>query len=259
MKTIVTTAGRPSDEAIIRAKKIASDLQYDFQFRNKRSIKKIQELYKSAVLVVGNEKIDLYRIGMEKAFFFHPNSAAFRLKRLRDGGCDPLLEAAQLKAGDSFLDCTLGLASDSIIASSVVGESGKVMGIEGDQDIFFIVKDGLKNYETTSLHLQEAMDRIEVVFSDALSFLQSEDSNSWDVVYIDPMFSEPVKESNNFTPLRMVGLKKHLTEKWVNEAYRVCKRMVVIKDYFRSSSFRTFGFKQIVRPNTKFHFGYKLK
>ncbi len=31
----------------------------------------------------------------------------------------------------TVLDCTLGMASDSIVASYVVGESGKVTGLEG--------------------------------------------------------------------------------------------------------------------------------
>ena len=31
-------------------------------------------------LVAGKNRFDLYRIGMDEPFFFHPNSAAFRLK-----------------------------------------------------------------------------------------------------------------------------------------------------------------------------------
>ena len=37
------------------------------------------------VLVAGKNRYELYRIGMEEPFFFHPNSAAFRLKRLVKG------------------------------------------------------------------------------------------------------------------------------------------------------------------------------
>lgn len=35
----------------------------------------------------------------------------------------------------SFLDCSLGLGSDSIVASFIVGESGSVTGIEARQSL----------------------------------------------------------------------------------------------------------------------------
>lgn len=41
-----------------------------------------------------------------------------------------MLRAAGLSEGDTFLDCTLGLGSDAIIASMAVGETGSVIGIE---------------------------------------------------------------------------------------------------------------------------------
>lgn len=256
MKTIVTTAGRPDELARENAKEVADVLGYDYIERKKRSIKKLQATYGSAVLVIGNDRFELYRRGMEKPFFFHPNSAAFRLKRLVKGRVEPLLEVSQLSAGDSFLDCTLGLASDSIIASFMVGEEGCVVGVEGDRDIAFIVQEGLKKYETAFVELKEAMARIVVKQADAVTFLENERDNSWDIVYIDPMFSAPIDESENFTPLREVGLQGQLTEEWIEEAYRVCRRRVVIKEHFNSTAFETYQFKRIIRPNTKFHFGY---
>lgn len=259
MKTIVTTAGRPDEIAKKRAVKAANTLKYQFINRKKRSIANMQQQYDAAILVAGQERFELYRRGMEKPFFFHPNSASFRLKRLLKGERDPLLEVTQLENGDSFLDCTLGLASDSLIASYAVREAGRVIGVEGDNDIAFIVKEGLKKYEAPFGELQAAMRRIEVKQADAVTFLKSQPDNHWDVVYIDPMFSEPIDESANFTPLRAVGLTSRLTAEWVEEAYRVCKRRVVIKDHYTSPIFKVFQFKQMIRPNTKFHFGYLAK
>lgn len=213
----------------------------------------------SAVLVAGHNRYELYRQGMEKPFFFHPNSAAYRMKRLLKGDMDPLIGVSELKEGDSFLDCTLGLASDSIIASFTVGEKGRILGLEGDKDVAFIVEKGLKAFPTSLEEMQHAMQRIEVKQIDAISFLEYEQDCSWDIVYIDPMFSAPIDESSNFTPLRQVGLLGQLSEKWIEEAYRVCKRRVIIKDHFNSLVFEQFKFRQIVRPNTKFHFGYLSK
>lgn len=237
----------------------AIELEYEFVERKKRSIIRLQRDYNSAVLVAGHNRFELYRQGMEKPFFFHPNSAAYRMKRLLRGESDPLIEVSKLSAADSFLDCTLGLASDSIIASFKVGEKGRVLGLEGDKDIAFIVATGLKTFPTQLEALQKAMHRVKVKPQDALSFLKNEQDNSWDVVYIDPMFSSPIDESSNFTPLRSVGLSSQLSTEWVEEAYRVCRRRVVVKEHFDSPVFEKFKFKRIVRPNTKFHFGYLSK
>lgn len=245
------------------SRKLAADaaleLPYEFVERKKRSIARLQQDYKAAVLVAGHDRFELYREGMEKPFFFHPNSAAFRLKRILQGGSDPLIEVARLQKGDSFLDCTLGLASDSIIASYAVGDEGRVVGLEGDLDVAFIVQRGLLSITTQQIEMKNAMARIEVNQTDAIAFLEREPDNSWDVVYIDPMFSAPIDESSNFTPLRQVGLTGQLTKKWVTEAYRVCKRKVIVKEHFDSPIFEKFNFQRIVRPNTKFHFGYLSK
>lgn len=259
MKTIVTTAGRPDVWSLKLAEEAAEKLGYPFIPRKKRSIARLQKEYHCGVIVAGHERFELHRPGMEKPFFFHPNSAMFRFKRLLKGESDPLIEVARLKEGDKFLDCTLGLASDSLIASFAVGASGKVLGLEQDADVAFIVKEGLKQFPTTVIELEEAMKRIQVQQADAIAYLSAVPDNTWDVVYIDPMFTAPIEESSNFTPLREVGVDRELTKKWVDEAYRVAKRRVVMKDHFNSPMFDAFHFKQIIRPNTKFHFGYLEK
>lgn len=259
MKTIMTTAGRPDEITIKLAVEAAEVLGYPFVERKKRSVARLHKEYQCAVIVSGHDRFELYHPGMEKPFFFHPNSAAFRLKRLVKGDQDPLIEVAKLKEGDSFLDCTLGLAADSIIASYAVGESGKVLGIEKESDVAFIVQEGLKKFETAFPELREAMNRVQVQQADAVAYLKDASYNQWDIVYIDPMFSAPIDESANFTPLREVGSNSQLTKEWVEEAYRVCKRSVIVKDHFNSPVFDAFHFKQVIRPNTKFHYGYLAK
>lgn len=256
MTAIITTSGRPdevSQRLVLEATEI---LGYPVVERKKQSIASLQRKYEAAVLVAGANRFDLYRAGMDKPFFFHPNSAAFRLKRLLNGEKDPLIEAAQLQPGDTFLDCTLGLASDSIIASFITGPGGKVSGIEVDLDIAFITGRGLHTFPTESKPLIDAMSGVNVIQSDAVDFLRNEADSSWDVVYMDPMFSAPITESSNFTPLRQVGIQSSLTDEWVQQAHRVCRRRVVVKDRFDSPIFEKFNIERFVRPNTKFHFGF---
>ncbi|MEK5038593.1 class I SAM-dependent methyltransferase [Sporosarcina sp. FSL K6-3457] len=255
MAAIITTGGRPDEQSEQLAMEAAEVLGYSIIERKKRSVARLQQEYEADVIVAGKGRFDLYRIGMGEPFFFHPNSAAFRLKRLMKGETDPLVEVAQLKRGDTFLDCTLGLASDSIIASFITGDCGEVKGVEMDSAVAFITKRGLQSFPAESEQLVQAMRRIEVLHADAVGFLREQPDSSWDIVYMDPMFHVPIAESTNFTALRQVGVHSFLTQEWMEQAKRVCKRCVVIKDRFDSPVFEQFHMEQKIRPNTKFHFG----
>ena len=256
MSTVITTGGRPDERSGQLAKEAASILGFPIIERKKRSVAKLQDVYEADVLIAGKDRFDLYRIGMNEPFFFHPNSAAFRLKRLLKGEADPLVEVGQLKTGDTFLDCTLGLASDSIIASYATGENGMVKGIEADPAVAFITSRGLHSFPSDSEQLTQAMKRIDVTHMEAVDFLRQQSDASWDVVYMDPMFHAPIAESSNFTSLRQAGVHHTLTQEWLEQALRVCKRRVVVKDRFDSPIFERFQLERRIRPNTKFHFGF---
>ena len=213
------------------------ELGYPIVERKKRSVLRLQHEYEADVLVAGKDRYELFREGMEQPLFFHPNSAAFRLKRIEKGETDPLIESSGIAEGDSFLDCTLGLASDSIIASYIIGDSGKCLGLEADPTVAFLTKTGLRKFPASSEALATSMHRIEVIQTEAIEFLLNQPDSSWDVVYIDPMFHAPIDESTNFKPLRQAGVHTTLTKKWVEEALRVCKRRVVVKERFDSAVF----------------------
>ena len=101
----------------------------------------------------------------EGEMFFHPNMAQVRVKRLRYGGNDNMLDAMQVEKGMRILDCTLGFAADAIVSSYGVGEKGKVVGLEINPLISLVVKEGLKTYLPTNYDLKSAMDNIEVIES----------------------------------------------------------------------------------------------
>lgn len=255
MNLIATTAGRPDEQSAIFLREIESRLGIPLVERKKRSIRNLQELYRSDVLVAGKDRYTFYRRGMEEPFFFHPNSAMYRLKRIAKGEADPLMEAAAIEPGDSFLDCTLGLGSDAIVAAHAVGVSGRVEGVEADAVIAFLTEKGLCSFPTDYGVLKEAMERVEVIHSEAVAFLATCPDGSRDIVYMDPMFTVPVEESSNFGQLREIGVQDRLTDEWVQEALRVARKRVVLKDHFRSPLFERFGFQQQIRPYTKVHYG----
>lgn len=255
-RVLISTAGRPDKVAESRAFAAQQALGYQVIPRNKRSVATLMATYDSDILIAGKERYELYRKSMCEPFFFHPDTAAFRLKRLMRGEEDPLVAACQLSQGSSFLDCTLGLATDSIVASFAVGMTGRVMGIEADRDVAFITSTGLAQFEPKFQELQDSMRRISVQQDCATSVLSQFPDHSWDVVYLDPMFSQTISESTSFTPLKLAGVQGGLTEDWVSEAIRVARKRVVVKAHYRDGVFEQFGFTRIKRPNTKFHFGF---
>lgn len=255
MNTVVTTAGRTNGEYILKANEISKLLNFPFVNRQKKSVSTIQQEQQANVLVVSKERLELYSYGSTSPFFFHPNSAAFRMKRLLNGEQDSFLEAVGLKKGDHFLDTTAGLCSDSIIASYAVGDTGAVHACEKERTIAYIVDVGLKDYETNNEVLLESMRNIHLIHQDAVAYMKTTDSNSYDVVYLDPMFEEVIEESSNFHVLREVGVHGSLSSEWVTEAKRLARKRVVLKAHFRSPLFDQFGFQREIRLSSKFHYG----
>lgn len=251
----ITTAGRTTESMIELTKEIGVFLELPYIPRKKQTVKQLQALYKQDCLVVGKEKLELYKLNESEPFFFHPSSANFRMKRLLSNQKDPLIEVCQLQEGMSFLDCTLGLGSDSIVASFIVGDSGKVTSIEQNKYIAYIVKDGLKRWDTNNEQMNEALRRIEVIHMEAIDFLQTLENNSYDVVYLDPMFETHIDESTHLDPLMNFAYFKTLDEQLIKECLRVAKNRVILKDHYESSLFKKYSFVQQIRKTAKFHYG----
>ncbi|PEZ01075.1 protein-L-IsoD(D-D) O-methyltransferase [Bacillus sp. AFS018417] len=252
---IVTTAGRTNKEMTAYAEKIAADLQCSFFARNDHPIYELHDQYKQDVLVTGKNRLAIFPQGTEESFFFHPNSAMFRVKRLMRGEHDPFLQAAQLEEGMEVLDCTLGMASDSIVASYAVGEAGQVTGLEGNRYMAYLIEKGLKQWNAGVTEINEAMQRITVNHTEHLAFLQQCAENCYDVVYLDPMFEETVLESDGIRGLKHFALYNDITDETIEEAKRVARKRVVLKDHFRSTRFKKHNFFVYKRKSSKFHFG----
>jgi hypothetical protein len=251
----ITTAGRTNQHMIDCARSIANDLNVHYVKRNKKSVQRLHEEMSDDCIVVGKNRLELYPNGENEPFFFHPNSAMFRIKRLLNGEQDPFLDATRLEKGMKIVDCTLGLAADSIVASFAVGETGQVVGTEANQYLAYIVKEGLQHWDSGIIEMNESMKRIQIYHSYSYDFLKIQKDNSFDVVYFDPMFEEPVIESDGIKSLSRFAVHDDLNHLLINEALRVAKYRIVLKDHFRSERFEKYGFTAIKRKSSKFHFG----
>lgn len=258
-RMIVTTAGRTNIEMITKAMEVANYLQIPFMHRQKRSITTIQIAVQDDCLVIGKERMEIYPYGEKEPIFFHPNSAMFRIKRLQQGEKDPFIEATQLSKGKKFLDCTFGLGSDSITASYVVGKEGLVTGCEGNRYLSFIMENGLKTWKDGSPEIIQAMRRITIKHDVADALLRTLPDNSYDCVFLDPMFEENIAESNGIKGIKNLAIYHSINQETIKQAYRVANERVVLKDHFRSKRFSEYGFDIHVRKTAKFHYGVRSK
>ncbi len=251
---IVTTSLNQSALLVKRAQEIAAELKLPFVDRQYKPLADIEKEYSSAgILVVARSKLSVYVDGEE--FFFHPGMAKLRIKEIKNGNTDRMIEAMKLSAGDSVLDCTAGLGSDAIVANYVVGPKGSVLGLEANLLMAYVVREGIADYQTDNKSLAQALKNIEVIHADHRHYLKKLPANSVDVVYFDPMFRKPLYKSTALSPLRKLAEYAPLDSLTVSEACRVAKKRVVMKETSGSAEFLRLGFKEIENKNSPVAYG----
>jgi hypothetical protein len=174
-------------------------------------------------------------------YFFHLNLAQLRIKNLKDGKHDHMVTAMDLQPGLTVLDCTLGLATDAIVASFVVGDAGGVTGLEASPLVAAIAAAGLAQFCSGQDETDAALRRIAVRNADHNSYLASLPAASFDVVYFDPMFRNPIHASSNLAPLRYLADSRPLSPAALAAARRVARRRVIVKEANNSPEFRRLG------------------
>jgi ubiquinone/menaquinone biosynthesis C-methylase UbiE len=252
---IITTAGRSSSVLVSKAKMLSISFGAPYKDRNGVSVEALKQKYQDDIVVVGKDRIFLSPLDGDAKLFFHPNLAMIRAKRIIKGEEEPFIQATKLKEGMTVLDCTLGLASDGIIASMAVGANGYVTGIEGNQLLYFLAKEGLASFSSGIKDFDEAMRRIEVISGDHYAYLLQAETDSIDVVYFDPMFHSAVDTSNGINSIRGQAVTTDITTDVIAEAKRVARRRVVLKDHWKSERFVRLGFTQHKRKTALFHYG----
>lgn len=226
---VVTTSTGAGGESPQRAREAAEFLGARFVARERRGLAALcRQEGATGVVVIGAK--DVYHepeSGLE--FFFHPNLAKMRIANMKAGKPDHLVSSMGLRQGDHVLDCTLGFAAEAIVCAWAVGESGRVVGLEKSPVIAYLAISGLQRLETVSKAFTALMRRVEAVHADHGEYLRGCADGSFDLVYFDPIFDEPLQKSQSMAPLRAVAEREPLEESAVQQAARVARRRVVIK------------------------------
>lgn len=250
---IISTSYKVNKSILNKAQELSSKYSLTFVPREKHTLKQLFERYQCPVIIVTGTHIRYH--SQDSEVYFHPNLAQVRSKRIADGQTDALIEISQLKPGMSLLDCTLGLGADSLIASQVVGNSGRLVATESNFVMYLITSEGLKYYPFENPILCEASKRIEMHHQNAFDFLKKQDENSFDVVYFDPMFDSDIKETTPFNHVRRIADYYPLNHETIAEAKRVAKQCVIMKNHYLSDTFESLGFIQQKRKTSQFHYG----
>lgn len=247
MDLIITTAQQPSASVIQTAKDIAAALNSPFVERNRHSLAALKEQYQVSNILVATTDGPIVHTNNGE-YFFHLSMAELRIKNIMNGKHDHMVTSMGLTPGMSVLDCTLGLATDAIVASFVTGESGQVIGLENSPIIALITRLGLQNFTLepqAEYDIISALRRIEVKNADYFQYLTTVPDNSFDIVYFDPMFRHPIYKSSNLKPIRNLADKRSLTPEALKQACRIAKRRVVVKEAADSSEFSRLGITTI--------------
>ncbi len=236
-----TRTGIPGDPELMQ---FALESGASYTPRRDRSITKIMADEDAVGVIIWEQEGPVLYQGGER-FFYHPSMGKNRVSRIRKGQSDPMVEAMGLEKGCEVLDCTMGLGADALVVSFVVGDEGRVVGVESSPITAAIVRWGIKKYSKGPAWLKGAMDRIEIICGEHLEVLKELPDRSFDIVYFDPMFRHPINSSRAISPLRQLANHKPLSEEAVAEALRVARRRVVVKERAGSTEFERLGFKPV--------------
>jgi len=256
LEKIAITTSQPREHLIDIAQKIRTEIGINYIPRNKLSLENIKRNYNlSHLLIVREDKIIV-----DDQYFFHPGMAVPRIKMLKKGELDPMVQAMDIKEGDSVLDCTLGMANDAIVASFIIGAKGTIVGIESSPIIYAVTKWGLVSAQKGSKDSQNAMRNISVINSNYEDYLEKLSENSFDVVYFDPMFDVPLLRSNGINGLRVFANYDKLTNDVIKNALRAARRRVVIKEWKYGHILKNLSVHEVIGGKySKVKFGVLLK
>ena len=226
MPQFVTTIKAADPLLVDRARAAASELNLRFFERSDISI--ADHIIENQVALVF-EKRGLALHSQQGIHRFHLNLAGLRIINIERGLADNMAVAMALRPGKRVLDCTLGLASDAIVTSYIVGDSGRVHGCEQSTLLHYVTKNGLANYSTIKPALDSALRRITSSLGNCHDILESIAPKSFEVIYFDPMFEQPQHKSSAFTPLRNIVCNLPLAAATLELAIVKTAERVVIK------------------------------
>ena len=241
----ITTTSRPRPQECATARGLATATGCPYVPRGQDALAQTAGRAGCAgLLVVERTDLSLWVAG--RRFRYHPNMAKLRVLALRQRKRDALIAAMKIAPGESVLDCTCGLGADAIVASWVVRPAGRVRALEASPLLALLVERGMASCALDDPpDLVPAMRRVEVCCADFARYLRDEADNTWDVVYFDPMFTETIAGSEGLNLVRCLAEEGGPSPADLDQARRVARRRVVMKDRRPGHALTHLGFAKV--------------
>ena len=181
------------------------------------------------MLRAGARVRELWAAGAEAPLRFHGGLGVVRIRRLLSGDHDVMVSALDLRPGDRVLDATAGLCADALVAAHAVGDGGEVVACEASPLLAELLAFGAA-HPPGDPPVAAACARLRIVAAEHLAFLRAQPDRSFDQVYFDPMFRRPTGAALDFARLRDLADPRPLERAALEEARRVARRRVVVRD-----------------------------
>ncbi len=228
----MTTAAKPDSDLEDAARALAASLGLAFLPRLPGTLPDMAQRFAvPTLLVVERGRLRLVHAPSGVEYAYHPNMLPVRARSVAQGQPDLFVQAMALRPGDAVLDGTLGFGTEASLAAWLVGEAGRVVGLESVPALAAVTRAGMQSPPPSlTKALIAAMRRVEVVTADHVPFLHACPGGTFDQVYFDPFFDERLPGSEaSVSPLACFGNASPLSPEAVQEARRVARRRVVVK------------------------------
>lgn len=224
---LISTSSKTNAYLTEQAKELSQFLQMPYVPRMHQSVEELLDTHHcSGTLVVTKEGPSFVtKEGVPHQF--HLSMAHLRLLEIDRGRTDHLLRAIGYQTVTSVLDCTAGLGSDSAVISYGCPQLTRHTAIEGHPILGYITNYGFRHFQHKNQSVTEALRRIQLVICNYQEYLNQIEPNRYDVIYLDPMFENPVYESPQFQQWRGHLLESKVTLEIVELALEKSKRLVI--------------------------------
>lgn len=238
MKIGVTTGSHISPELEEKARAVSSMLSLPF-IEREGTLNELSSKYHLDAFLTADKKGLAFHY-QHSCYRFHLGASVLRIFQMERGNADRLCQLLPRKGLLRVLDCTFGQGGDSTVLSWFLRKRGQVTSLEKDGLLYMIGREGIHSYTyDKDPEITKALRAIHLIHADFHEFLQNAAPQSYDVVYFDPMFKQPVKpKENQMDAFRAAACHDSLDLETLQAACRAAKQMVIVKERPFSSLFR---------------------
>lgn len=235
----ITTGYKPTDEQCLQAQKLASEWQLPYMERGHASLRRLAERTRISHWLVQLQR-GLVATDEKTRLEFHLQMAKLRALNWERKRQDHFADLLHETSPERFLDATFGRGSDAIMAGYTLPENVEIIALEKSFPVYAVGREGLHSMKVPEAPaLTAALRRIHLLHADVSDYLKKQPDNRFDVIYFDFMFHHTVSQTNNLADLRIFAAQSGLDEMLWEEAKRVAKKRIIVKNRPFASWFKT--------------------